>query len=131
MRSRIEVYYDGWCPLCTALRNRLERLDWLGRLQWRSIRDQGVAAALGVPAERLEQRMHVRDPRTGIVVDGIWAVAAVATRLPALMPLWPVVAGAAAVGLGQPLYDYIASRRAIVPVGQCTDQQCQIHHHGE
>ncbi|MDB4893756.1 MAG: hypothetical protein JWN15_18 [Firmicutes bacterium] len=131
MLSPIEVYYDGWCPLCTALRARLERLDWLGRLQWRSIREEGTAAALGVPMARLEQRMHVRHPQTGIVVDGIWAVAAVAARLPALAPLWPVVAGAAAAGLGQPMYDYIAARRAIVPVGQCADQQCQIHHQRE
>jgi predicted DCC family thiol-disulfide oxidoreductase YuxK len=125
--SPIAVYYDGWCPVCTAVRHRVSRLDWLGLLRWQSIREPGSAALRGVPAERLEQRMHVRDLSTGRVYDGIWAVAALAARVPALMPLWPGVAAAAALGFGQPLYDWVASRRTIVPVGHCDDAGCQIH----
>lgn len=124
---RLEVYYDGWCPLCTRVRERLDRLDWLGLLTFRSIREPGVAAALGVPAERLEQRMYVRAWPSGRLADGIWAVAAVAARVPALMPLWPFIQLLAWLGVGQRLYDWIASRRAIVPVGNCDGEACSVH----
>lgn len=128
MARNIQVYYDGWCPMCNAIRSRIERLDWLNQVSFRSIREPGVMEELGVSAERLEQRMHVRHSGSGQVEDGIYAVAAIAARVPLFMPLWPFVRLAAAVGLGQPLYDFIASRRAIVPVGHCNNGICEIHH---
>ncbi|BAD39929.1 thiol-disulfide oxidoreductase DCC family protein [Symbiobacterium thermophilum] len=122
----ITVFYDGWCPLCTAARQRLARLDWLGRLEFVSIRDPGVAERAGVAPERLAARLHVHTPRTGRWAEGIWAVAAIAARLPLLWPLWPLLALAGVTGLGQPLYDFIARRRAIVPVGQCDETGCPL-----
>lgn len=122
----IIVFYDGWCPLCNRARRRLARLDWLGRLRFVSIRDPGAARRAGVAPERLAARLHVQSVRTGRWAEGIWAVAAIAARLPLLWPLWPLLAVAGLSGLGQPVYDFIARRRTIVPAGQCDEQGCPV-----
>lgn len=127
MPSPILVYYDSWCPLCTRVRQRLGQLDWLKLLRFASIRDQEAVRELGVPMDHLERRMHVRNLRTGAVTDGIHAVSAIAARVPLLMPLWPGVALSARLGLGQQAYDFLASRRSIVPVGHCDETGCSIH----
>lgn len=126
----LTVYYDGWCPMCTGIKERLERLDWLHRLSFRSIREPGVEAEAGVPLERMVKRMAVRWA-SGRTAEGIDAVVAIAARVPALMPLWPVFAVAALTPAGQSVYDYVGSRRKIVPVGHCEDGACSVHRPGE
>lgn len=126
-QPKLTVYYDGWCPLCTGIRNRIERIDWLGRIAFASIREEGVAEELGVPAQRLAERMHARIHKNGRLVEGIDAVAAIAAQAPPLWPLWPLLFLSARIGLGQALYDYIARRRTIIPVGACDAQGCPIH----
>lgn len=123
----IEVYFDGWCPVCTGFRDRIGRLDWLGQITFRSMRDPGVAAETGVPAEELARRMYARDPQSGQLWAGVDAFAAVAARVPLLVPLWPLIRLSSVLGLGQRLYDYVAARRVIIPVGNCEDGSCSIH----
>lgn len=125
-QARLEVYYDGWCPLCTSTKERLERLDWRRAVTFRSLREPGVEGRTGIPVDRLAHRMHALDRQTGRVSEGIYAVADLARHLPLLMPLWPLIRLSAALGLGQPLYDYIASRRAILPVGHCENGACPL-----
>lgn len=112
--------------MCTATRQRLSRLDWMGQLQFVSFRDLEAKALPGIAPERLAARLHVRYDRTGRVAEGIWALAAIAARLPLLWPLWPLVVAAGLIGLGQSAYDFIARRRRIVPVGQCDEVGCDI-----
>lgn len=126
-QPHLTVYYDGWCPLCTGIRRRIERVDWLGLIAFASMREPGVADRLGIPAAQLAERMYAEDQRTGRLVDGIDAVAAIAARVPLLWPLYPLIRLSAWTGLGQPLYDFIARRRTIIPVGACDEQGCPIH----
>jgi predicted DCC family thiol-disulfide oxidoreductase YuxK len=126
MKRAIEVFYDGWCPVCCAVRDRLQRLDRLGLLRFRSIRDPEGLGDLPVPPEQLAARMHVRHLATGKIESGIDAVAAIVARVPALIPLWPVVKLSALIGVGGWLYDQIASRRTIVPTGHCTLHGCAL-----
>lgn len=123
----LTLYYDGWCPLCRQIRRRLERLDWLGQLAFVSMREPGLAERLGRSPAALAARMHLRVERTGQLCEGIEAVAAVAARLPLLWPLWPLLFLATKLGFGQPLYDAIARRRTVLPVGGCEDGACQLH----
>lgn len=118
----LEVYYDGWCPMCTAIALRMERLDWLGQLRFVSFRDGlSPAAQVGLSPAALAERLHVRV--SGRVVAGIWAVAAIARRVPLLWPLWPFVVVSGWLGVGGWLYDWIARRRAIVPA--CGGDGCR------
>jgi predicted DCC family thiol-disulfide oxidoreductase YuxK len=124
---RYELYYDGWCPICRGAKERLAALDWQGRLTFLSMRVPGVAERLGVRTQDLAARMHVRSVRTGQLWAGIAAVRVVAGALPPLWPLFPAIWLSERLGLGGWLYDWIASRRPIIPVGHCTDQACSIH----
>lgn len=122
-RAGVTVYYDGWCPRCTAIRAGVERLDWLGLVSFRSVRDAGVEAEAGVAAERLLARMHVRG-RGGRMRSGAAAMAAMFARVPLLAPLWPVLALGSALGVGERIYDFAASRRKVIPVGACDGAAC-------
>jgi predicted DCC family thiol-disulfide oxidoreductase YuxK len=130
MSARLEVYYDGWCPICTGIKERLRRLDRRGRLSFCSMREPGVPERAGVSAEALAARMYVRDLRTGRVAGGITAVRYLAAALPALWPLWPLIWVSEKLGFGGFVYDWIAARRPIVPVGHCSDEGCPIHRPG-
>lgn len=126
MSPNLEVYYDGWCPICTGAKERLARMDRRGRLAFRSMREPGVAEQTGIPAAALAARMHVRSLKTGRIVGGITAVRWVAAALPALRVAVPLLWLAEKSGLGAPLYDWIAARRPIIPVGHCEDGACRI-----
>jgi len=58
------------------------------------------------------------------MLEVYYAVAAIAARVSLLMALWPALRLAAAAGFGQALYDAIASRRSVVPVGACDEAGC-------
>lgn len=123
--ARVEVFYDGWCPLCQGIKQRLERLDWLHHLEFTSFRDHAVAEALGVPPEALAERMYARVRKTGQVVSGVDAFAAIAAHVPLLWPAFPLIWLAARIGIGAWLYEFVARRRTILPAGQCDLPGCR------
>src|ERR1700737_2251156 len=82
-KTKVLVFMDGSCPLCQAVRARLEPLDKNARLQFLDYNDPAIAARAPFPHERLDAEMHVRTP------DGSWHVgfagwAAVLRELPGL-----------------------------------------------
>jgi len=124
--SGVEVFYDGWCPLCLGVKRNLERMDWLNRLVFTSFRDHAVADELGVPAEAMAERMYARVQRSGRVVSGVDAFAAIAAHVPLLWPAFPLIWLSSRIGIGGWVYDLVASRRTIIPVGQCDLQGCPL-----
>ena len=120
------VYFDGWCPLCRAAKERLSRLDRRGRLAFRSIRDEAVVGDLGISQEVLARQMHVQTD-DGRIIGGFPALVAIATLLPPLWVLWPFLVAAQWLGVGAVAYDWVARNRKIVPVGACEDGACPIH----
>ncbi|HYF79950.1 MAG TPA: DUF393 domain-containing protein [Symbiobacteriaceae bacterium] len=120
------VYFDGWCPLCRAAKERLSRMDHRGRLAFRSIRDEAVVGELGISQEVLARQMHVRTD-DGRIIGGFPALVAISRLLPPLWPLWPFLVVAKWLGVGTVAYDWVARNRKIVPVGSCEDGACPIH----
>ncbi|MDQ7858172.1 MAG: DUF393 domain-containing protein [Armatimonadota bacterium] len=110
-RLAVRVYYDGWCALCRRGAGMLRRLDWLGLLELVSFREADLAAREGLDLRRLEHRMQARPATGGPVREGVDAVVLVASRLPLLWPLWPILALARWTGVGGAAYDWIAARR--------------------
>ena len=79
---RTTMYYDGGCPLCRREVAHYRRLDRAGRVRWMDIAcDSGEIDALGVPLQQAMARLHVRE-RSGRLVSGAWAFAAVWDELP-------------------------------------------------
>lgn len=124
--GRLVVFYDGWCPLCTRVAQLWKRLDFLNQLQLVSFRDPSVVRALGVDLQRAERRMICRSPLSNDEYEGFDAIIQVALRLPPFWPFIPMLLSVRLLGFGQPLYDFIASRRAVLPVGNCSGNACGI-----
>ncbi|UHA73254.1 thiol-disulfide oxidoreductase DCC family protein [Paenibacillus sp. 481] len=127
--NKIEVWYDGWCPLCQGIRQRLERWDWMKRLTFHSIREVNEKSPAPAPVAELEARMHVRRLADGRVYSGIDAVTAICGVVPLLMPWWLPLKLATWLGIGDKVYDWIAARRKIVPAGACQDDACPLNSH--
>ncbi|MFC4077621.1 DCC1-like thiol-disulfide oxidoreductase family protein [Salinithrix halophila] len=123
-RHRITVYYDGWCPFCTQSVTTARRLDWFDMIRFVSFREPGVTEQYGLDPERLKKRLHsTNDGRH--FREGIDGIIQMVQRLPLMWPILPVLLLSRWLGLGQRVYDWIASRRTIIPAGGC-DDHCSI-----
>jgi predicted DCC family thiol-disulfide oxidoreductase YuxK len=120
----IETYYDGECPLCVREVRLLQRLDRRGRLRFVDIADRRFdAAAVGVPLERLMDRIHGRLP-DGTIVEGV----EVFRRLYTAVGLGFLVAPTRLPGVRQLLdlaYRWFAKNRLRL-TGRCDARGCTI-----
>jgi predicted DCC family thiol-disulfide oxidoreductase YuxK len=122
---KVVVFYDGWCPFCIKSVHRLKRMDYFGLIKYVSFRKEGVIKKYNLDLEKLEKRMHSKK-LNGSVKEGIFAFIQISKRLPPLWPMVPVLYLGQLMGVGQKVYDYIASNRSIVPSGKC-DNECSIN----
>ncbi|MBI3974985.1 MAG: DUF393 domain-containing protein [Armatimonadetes bacterium] len=116
-RLRVFLFYDGWCVLCRRATATLRRLDVLGLLDPVSFRDPGVVQRFGLDPAKVAARLHAQARGAPRPREGIDALILIATRLPPVWPLLPVLWIAARIGLGQRVYDWIAARRTLIPAG--------------
>ena len=80
--SRIMMFYDGGCPLCSREVAHYRRLDAGGRIAWIDIHENPWAIdSIGVNHGDAMARLHVRD-RAGVIQTGVRAFAAVWDALP-------------------------------------------------
>ncbi|SCW71591.1 antimicrobial peptide system protein, SdpB family [Paenibacillus tianmuensis] len=115
------VFYDGWCPFCQASIRNLRKLDWFRLLHFVSFREPNVCNTFQLDLNKLEKRMHSKRKTEEKSHEGIYAFIQISKRLVPLWPLVPLLYLAAICGIGQKTYDFIASRRSIIPAGGCDD----------
>lgn len=119
------VLYDGHCRFCCGQIAILRRLDWGGRLAFRSYHDPDVARDFPeIPPECLERQMYVVDPK-GLARGGAEAVRYLSRRL---LPLWPLAVLLHVPGslpLWTRLYAWVARNRLAI-AGSCTDGSCRL-----
>ena len=119
------LYVDGFCARCRAAGRRLQRLDWLGKLEVKSFRHTTDYLALGVTAERLDREMVLVERDTKRAFGGARALERLSRQLPALWPLVPVLAVMRFGGLSDRVYRWFAARRLIVvEPGWCSPEEC-------
>ncbi|MBP3039293.1 DUF393 domain-containing protein [Bacillaceae bacterium Marseille-Q3522] len=118
----IIVYYDDWCPLCISIKKKIEKLDWFHLVKCCGIREEDIE----IPLSQLVQRLHVKIVKKNKVVSGMSALIAISWRLPLTVPFWPILKLVKAIGIGDYIYNYIARKRKIVPVGKC-DADCKMN----
>jgi predicted DCC family thiol-disulfide oxidoreductase YuxK len=119
------VVYDGLCPLCIRTMTVLDALDWRHRLAFVDLeRDWGRAAALapGLSAGAARHAMHVVAP-DGTVYRGYAAFRRLASVLPLLWPLAPLMALPLADRVGSAVYDGVARNRGRIP---CRAETCAV-----
>ncbi len=120
------VLFDGQCQLCQRSVAILNRLDWLGRLDFRDARDPANVPpeAQHIKSKRFMDEMHLVPPGGGRVYAGFQAFRWMAGRLPALWLMWPFLFVPGVPWVGQKVYLWIAKNRFhLVP---CHDGQCAV-----
>jgi predicted DCC family thiol-disulfide oxidoreductase YuxK len=103
------LYYDGACGMCRRSTTILQRMDWLGRLEFQDM-TQVDAVALPVPIEAAMQGIPMRthDGRT-LIGFPAFRRAALQTPLGALPALIAYVPGVS--HLGAMVYRWVATNR--------------------
>lgn len=121
---QVEVFYDGDCPLCMREIRMLMRLDRAGAIRFTNIAAKDFdAAALGLDASRLMERIHGRLP-SGELIEGV----EVFRRLYDAVGFHWLVRASRAPGLSQLLdfgYALFAKNRLRL-TGRCHDGTCAL-----
>jgi predicted DCC family thiol-disulfide oxidoreductase YuxK len=108
--QRIEVFYDGRCPVCRASRAWAERRDRGCRLDWIDATDPNFAERLPASAAELARAVGVRR-RDGTLASGYRAWLAVLLELPGWRTTARVLALPPLAWFGPPAYRLIAAFR--------------------
>jgi predicted DCC family thiol-disulfide oxidoreductase YuxK len=112
--GRIEILYDGRCPLCrrtVAVLGALDLFDRLACLDFRTLDVSSYNAARGLaltPAD-LDREMYVVEGRRAFT--GFFGYRRIARQLPALWPVLPLLYLPGVAFLGCRVYAYIARER--------------------
>jgi predicted DCC family thiol-disulfide oxidoreductase YuxK len=113
-RGRIQVLYDGLCPLCLRTGRLLACLDLFARLELLDFRrlalnDYNRTRKLNLTLEGLEKEMYVVS--RGQAYSGFYGYRIIALALPALWPLalWLFLPGISSLGAW--VYGYVARNR--------------------
>ncbi|MBC6975990.1 DUF393 domain-containing protein [Bacillus sp. Xin] len=121
------VFYDSWCPMCTAVAERTKKLDKKGTVKFVSFRDKDVVEEYQLSEEiqeKMEQRLYIL--KNTKWYDGIDSVYVLAKAVPSYWLAIPFIKLSILFGFGNKVYDYIANRRKLVPVGHCHEGVCEI-----
>jgi predicted DCC family thiol-disulfide oxidoreductase YuxK len=112
--SRLQVFYDGFCPLCCRTVRILTCLDLFHRLDFQDFRRLDIDAynhrhRLNLRPEELEKAMYVISE--GRSFTGFYAYRMISLAVPVLWPLVPFLFLPGASVLGAVIYRFIARNR--------------------
>ncbi|MGH0951314.1 DCC1-like thiol-disulfide oxidoreductase family protein [Bacillus mycoides] len=112
--------------MCTSLVKKWGKIDCFCLIEFKSFRQKENIKNINIPVEKLEIEMYSQNKRNKQFNKGIKAIFQICLRIPALWIFVPFLFVAIIIGLGDYIYKYIASRRKIVPIGHCTENNCSI-----
>lgn len=128
-KTKLIVFYDSWCPMCTKAKERLERADCNAMIEFETFRNDKIVRKYQLDISQAESRIISIDSVCGVRYEGIYTFREICRRIPGYFAAVPFIQLSILLGLGQTLYDFIARRRTIIPAGACHDQQCKVHQH--
>lgn len=113
-RGRIEVLYDGLCPLCRRTVRLLACFDLFARLEFLDFRRLNLAAYnsnhnLNLTVSDLDQEMYVIS--RGVAYRGFYGYRTMSLALPAFWPLVPWLFLPGVPTVGEWVYGYVARNR--------------------
>jgi predicted DCC family thiol-disulfide oxidoreductase YuxK len=114
IHSRIQVLYDGHCPLCNRTVRVLRFFDLFTRLEFLDFRrldlaDYNRRHELALTIQDLDREMYVIS--RGQAHIGYYGYRVLALALPAFWPLWPLLFFPGVSWVGERVYGYIAHNR--------------------
>lgn len=106
------VFYDSWCPMCTAVAERTKKLDKKGKMKFVSFRNEDVVEKYELSQElqsKMEQRLYIL--KNNKWYDGIQSIDVLAKAVPSYWFAVPFIKLSIVLGFGSKVYDYIANNR--------------------
>ena len=110
-RGKLIVFMDGECALCRVTSTVLEATDRAGISDVVDYRRDTRYRDHGITEDAASARIQVINTTTGNIHEGYDAIRAIAGEVPLLWPLRPVLALAALLHIGKPVYDLVAKHR--------------------
>ncbi|MGB7926452.1 MAG: DCC1-like thiol-disulfide oxidoreductase family protein [Pyrinomonadaceae bacterium] len=122
------LFIDGFCSYCRSTGRIIRALDLRGIVRVISFRHDPIYLRYGITAQELEARMYIVETDSGRVRAGFDAVRAVTQAIMLLYPLRPLLALLSGLGQGDRFYNFLASRRRIIPDPRsCAEAACEIN----
>ena len=124
--QKLQVFFDGACPLCRREARHLQARDSLHRLDWIDIANPNFDPhAFGLDPQRVHQVMHARTPDGRLYTDvsafiQIWS----AVRTPVTSFLLFLLKIPGALPIARLLYHLFARNRYRL-TGRCTPEICK------
>lgn len=129
--SNVLVFYDSLCPVCSKSMSFLRKIDGKNRLSFASIRDKETLKRYDINQEEAEKRMHTLRLKDRKMEKGIDSIQRIVKQIPLLWVLVPFLHVLISIGAGAKVYDWLAARRTILPVGGCEGGTCEIPKGGD
>jgi predicted DCC family thiol-disulfide oxidoreductase YuxK len=121
------VFYDSWCPLCLKAKTKIEKADKQKKIIWISFRDKDIFEKYNLAGKQVEQRIYSMDLHKGKTYSGINTILEIMKRIRKYRIFVPFLYVSIILGFGPMVYDYIAKKRKIVPVGHCENNNCSVN----
>ena len=125
--TKLEVLFDGQCPLCIRSMTLVRYCDWLDGIEYSDVTTRWNTLGPknpGISMEDCLKEMYLLLP-DGSVKKGFFAFREMLWRLPLLWPLLLVFYFPLASTIGPRIYNGVASRR--FRLTQCTSDTCSRH----
>jgi predicted DCC family thiol-disulfide oxidoreductase YuxK len=125
--SRIRVYFDGACPFCRGIQDRVARFDPRQRVEFVDYHDPIAAAQAPFPESALAAEMHAVT-ENGQWHIGYFAWAAILRELPAWKWLGWLMILPPFRWFGPAVYRWIARHRYSLPGlgAPCDEHSCAV-----
>ncbi|WP_224749742.1 thiol-disulfide oxidoreductase DCC family protein [Polycladospora coralii] len=120
------IFYDSFCPLCSKSMGVLEKIDRRHKFQFESIRDSMILEQYNINKEEAEKRMHTLQLKDRKMETGISSILRIIKQIPLFWVLVPFIQLSIWAGAGPIIYDWLAQRRTILPIGGCKGDSCSI-----
>ncbi|WP_054401849.1 thiol-disulfide oxidoreductase DCC family protein [Paenibacillus solani] len=139
--NQLFVFYDNWCPLCARTMRFYRKWDWFKRINFMPAREGEILEQFQVNQEQALKRMvaikYSKKKNSGktadtakrpemLLFEGIDTIYHMSRQIPILWVLVPFLYVSRILGIGTCIYDWIASSRKIIPIGQCEGDVCLI-----
>lgn len=125
-RPKVIIFYDSFCPVCSNSMGIIKKLDTRHKFQYETIRDNSVLERYHINKEAAEKRMHTIRLKDRKTETGIFSIQRILKQLPLFWVFVPFLQLSIWAGAGSRLYDWLAERRTILPVGGCEGGSCPI-----
>ena len=130
--DKLEVLYDGHCPMCIRSMTFLRYFDWYDRITYSdvTVRWPSLSAQrdIGFSLSDALREMYLLLP-DGSVRKGFFAFREMMWRMPLLWPFLVIFYVPMAETIGPKIYHFVARRR--LRIERCTHETCSIDDRGK